>query len=37
LTTGDTGRFRELGQRFLQLPLEGVGRVEIAELEAAAA
>jgi glutamate racemase len=33
LTTGDTGRFRELGQRFLQLPLEGVGRVEIAELE----
>src|SRR5215208_7204185 len=36
LTTGDTGRFRELGQRFLQLPLEGVGRVEIAELEAAA-
>jgi glutamate racemase len=37
LTTGDTGRFRELGQRFLQLPIEGVGRVEIAELEAAAA
>jgi glutamate racemase len=37
LTTGDIGRFRELGQRFLQLPLEGVGRVEIAELEAAAA
>ncbi len=37
LTTGDTDRFRELGQRFLQLPLEGVDRVEIAELEAAAA
>ncbi|HEV2903063.1 MAG TPA: hypothetical protein VGW30_07345, partial [Gaiellaceae bacterium] len=37
LTTGDIDRFRELGQRFLQLPLEGVGHVEIAELEAAAA
>src|SRR3712207_2887401 len=37
LTTGDTGRFRELGARFLQLPLDGVGHVEIAELEAAAA
>ena len=37
LTTGDIERFRELGQRFLQLPLDGVGRVEIAELQAAAA
>ena len=36
LTTGDTGRFMELGQRFLQLPLDGVERVELAELEAAA-
>jgi glutamate racemase len=35
LTTGDVELFRELGQRFLQLPLDGVGRVEIAELEAA--
>jgi glutamate racemase len=34
LTTGDVEFFRELGQRFLQLPLDGVGRVEIAELEA---
>jgi glutamate racemase len=37
LTTGDIDRFKELGQRFLQLPLDGVARVEIAELEAAAA
>jgi glutamate racemase len=37
LTTGDTGLFRRLGERFLQLPLEGVEHVEIAELEAAAA
>jgi glutamate racemase len=37
LTTGDTDRFKELGQRFLQLPLDEVDRVEIAELEAAAA
>jgi len=37
LTTGDTARFRDLGERFLQLPLDGVGRVEIAELEAAPA
>ena len=37
LTTGDTDRFKELGQRFLQLPLDDVDRVEIAELEAAAA
>jgi glutamate racemase len=37
LTTGDTDHFRSLGERFLQLPLDGVRRVEIAELEAAAA
>jgi glutamate racemase len=37
LTTGDTEHFRRLGERFLQLPLDGVERVEIAELEAAAA
>ncbi len=37
LTTGDVGLFRELGQRFLQLPLDGIDRVELAELEAAAA
>jgi glutamate racemase len=37
LTTGDAGLFRRLGERFLQLPLGGVERVEIAELEAAAA
>jgi glutamate racemase len=37
LTTGDIDRFEELGKRFLQLPLDGVARVEIAELEAAAA
>src|SRR5215211_6298745 len=37
LTTGDTELFRRLGERFLQLPLDGVERVKIAELEAAAA
>ena len=37
LTTGDTELFRRLGERFLQLPLQGVERVELAELEAAAA
>jgi glutamate racemase len=37
LTTGDTALFRRLGERFLQLPLDGVQRVGIAELEAAAA
>jgi len=36
LTTGDPGPFRELGQRFLQLPLEDVQHVEVAELEVAA-
>jgi glutamate racemase len=37
LTTGDTGLFRRLGERFLQLPLDGVEHVRIAELEAAPA
>jgi glutamate racemase len=37
LTTGDTALFRRLGERFLQLPLDGVEQVKIAELEAAAA
>ena len=37
LTTGDPELFRELGERFLQLPLEDVGQVSVAELEHAAA
>jgi glutamate racemase len=37
LTTGDVELFERLGQRFLQLPLDGTEHVEIAELEAAAA
>jgi glutamate racemase len=37
LTTGDIESFERLGQRFLQLPLDGAKHVEIAELEAAAA
>jgi glutamate racemase len=37
LTTGDIELFERLGQRFLQLPLDGAERIEIAELEAAAA
>jgi hypothetical protein len=37
LTTGDPDAFREMGRRFLQLPIEQVERVEIATLEAAAA
>jgi glutamate racemase len=36
LTTGDTEAFREMGRRFLQLPIEAVEHVEIATLEAAA-
>jgi glutamate racemase len=36
LTTGDPASFRELGQRFLQLPLGDVEQVTIAQLEAAA-
>lgn len=37
LTTGDPAPFREMGQRFLQLPLGDVERVAVATLEAAAA
>ena len=37
LTTGDTVAFREMGRRFLQLPIDEVEHVEIAALEAAAA
>jgi glutamate racemase len=37
LTTGDPGSFREMGRRFLQLPIEQVERVELAALRAAAA
>ena len=36
LTTGDTSSFREMGRRFLQLPIGDVEHVEIATLEAAA-
>jgi glutamate racemase len=37
LTTGDPEAFRSLGERFLQLPIEEVEHVTLAELEAAAA
>jgi glutamate racemase len=37
LTTGDPALFRTLGERFLQLPLEHVEQVSVAELERAAA
>ena len=37
LTTGDTGAFRAMGRRFLQLPIGEVEHVELATLEAAAA
>jgi glutamate racemase len=36
LTTGDPTLFRELGRRFLQLPIEAVEHVELATLEAVA-
>jgi glutamate racemase len=36
LTTGDPALFRELGRRFLQLPIEAVEHVELATLEAVA-
>jgi glutamate racemase len=36
LTTGDPALFRSLGERFLQLPLGDVERVQVADLEAAA-
>ena len=37
LTTGATGEFRELGERFLQLPISRVEQVTVRELERAAA
>ena len=37
LTTGDAAPFRNLGMRFLQLPIGKVERVTIAQLERAAA
>jgi glutamate racemase len=37
LTTGDAGQFREMGARFLQLPIGRVEVVTLAELERAAA
>jgi glutamate racemase len=36
LTTGDAALFRELGERFLQLPISTVEQVAVAELEAVA-
>jgi glutamate racemase len=36
LTTGDPALFRELGERFLQLPIATVEQVAVAELEAVA-
>ena len=37
LTTGDPEAFRELGRRFLQLPVKDVDHVTVATLEGAAA
>ncbi|MER3410712.1 MAG: glutamate racemase [Thermoleophilia bacterium] len=37
LTTGDPDRFRAMGARFLQLPIDGVERVSLDELARAAA
>ena len=37
LTTGDPEAFREMGRRFLQLPIGAVERVDVATLERAAA
>ena len=37
LTTGDPDAFREMGSRFLQLPIADVEHVEVAELESVAA
>ncbi len=36
LTTGDPELFRELGRRFLQLPIDTAEHVEVATLEAVA-
>ena len=35
-TTGDPGLFREMGRRFLQLPIDAAEQVEVATLEAVA-
>ena len=37
LTTGDPAAFREMGRRFLQLPITEVERVAVADLERMAA
>jgi len=37
LTTGDPEQFREMGARFLQLPIDEVEQVRLADLERAAA
>ena len=37
LTTGDPAQFREMGQRFLQLPIAEAEHVDVARLEAVAA
>ena len=37
LTTGDPELFREMGRRFLQLPIDVAEHVEVSTLEAAAA
>ena len=37
LTTGDPGLFREMGRRFLQLPIDAAEHVEVSALQAAAA
>jgi len=36
LTTGDPALFREMGRRFLQLPIDAAEHVEVSTLEAAA-
>ena len=36
LTTGEPSAFRELGERFLQLPLGEIEQVAVADLEAVA-
>jgi glutamate racemase len=37
LTTGDPGQFREMGRRFLQLPIAEAEHVDVAKLEKAVA
>jgi hypothetical protein len=37
LTTGDPSLFREMGRRFLQLPIAEAEQVDVAALEAAVA